>query len=100
MRTIAAFICLAVLCALLAGCSPSTPYSKVLGEGKLTAKTDQSVTLGGVIYELPYQHYWADYYNLRIGGSYRLVEYRDSGGSILWRLGPQDVEAPVTTGSE
>ena len=75
------------------------PYSKVLGEGKLEAKTAEAVTIGGIIYELPYQHYWADSYNLKIGSNYRLVEYReDAGGSIYWRISSQDAESPITTG--
>jgi len=96
-------LCLMFLCLLLLqGCPPRMgPYERVLGEGRLEAKTDQSVTIGGVIYEKPGNSCWEASYNLRIHGNYRLVEYYSGGSSFrYWRIVPLDAErvGPPPTG--
>ena len=91
-------ISLIVTIILLSGCPPREPaYEKVLGDGPLQAKTDSSVTLGGIIYEKPYGTWWTGAYELWIGGSYRLTEFRVStNGVVRWRIDPLDAEATPT----
>ena|ERR1035437_9742545 len=93
MRTVAA-ITLLVVCILLAGCPSHRSPDRTVGEGKLSAKMIQSVTIGGTIYELPHNTFWNDTYNLRIGSSYRLIEISYGDGSVkYWAIQPLDAEA-------